>query len=693
MEGAGFPDSFIPLDLANPTPDTASHLSRLPQRHRQAQALDNEASISTQTPYMFWTTPQFNPRCSQNVPGFDIDCPLSRSQSNMGFPTVSATDPLMMSAQVNGTGHHAVHRDKRSLSQQAPISRSMLRNASTRSESAMPFRPTGRIAPLAPTHSPALRQFYSSQEEPANQRLPSVQEHDLRPEVGVDPEEFINAWPSAQGCMPSTMNFGINPMQFISDGWSQPYPPTCPSMVSMPTTVDGPLPLTRQNSTFGSQQALNMARLESSQSQTVEGFSWNDSPSSVQLSYTLSGDKRHAPDQYLFGLGASHPPASQLYSSTPPGDNLLFSSPGSVTMDRTASNDSNASSMSTASAQSQRNRDALTRVVANGKTSIAPKRPLASDEEMHGDATGQAKDDGRRTTGTAKTKYKRRKQEKVFCKFCNEHTQGFRGEHELRRHTAAKHHGVTTKFVCRDPTAVGITPTVQPVVPLSKCKACLGGKQYGAYYNAAAHLRRAHFKPKPARGKKSASAEKRGGKAGGKEPRMEDLKAFFKEVSVRLVPSHSERGSGRMDSPKPFFDGTVDQLVQDGLDDESNEASPDNDNDDSDMLAFDSNAGNDLDADTVRRMSYSRALQDTASLLLGSASYSEPHLGDLCAEYRTILPGDLYDSAVLSTAVPADLFPPKQPLQSDDFSDRVWTDFELTSMAGAGTGGPGSQIF
>lgn len=96
MEGASFPDSFIPLDLANPTPDTASHLSRLPQRHRQAQALDNEASVSPQTPYMFWATPQFNPRSSQNGPGLDVDCPLSRSQSNTGFPTVSATDPLMV---------------------------------------------------------------------------------------------------------------------------------------------------------------------------------------------------------------------------------------------------------------------------------------------------------------------------------------------------------------------------------------------------------------------------------------------------------------------------------------------------------------------------------------------------------------------------------------------------------------------
>jgi len=76
----------------------------------------------------------------------------------------------------------------------------------------------------------------------------------------------------------------------------------------------------------------------------------------------------------------------------------------------------------------------------------------------------------------------------------------------------------------------------EPVVPLSRCKACQQQrKKYGAYYNAGAHLRRAHFVPKPkGRGKTkpatTTEVESRGGKGGGDWPPMEELKCWMKEV-------------------------------------------------------------------------------------------------------------------------------------------------------------------
>ncbi|KAF4510452.1 hypothetical protein G6O67_002337 [Ophiocordyceps sinensis] len=110
---------------------------------------------------------------------------------------------------------------------------------------------------------------------------------------------------------------------------------------------------------------------------------------------------------------------------------------------------------------------------------------------------------------------------RVYCEKCNEYSEGFRGEHELRRHTEAKHSAMARRWVCCEPDHAKDLP-IQPVVTLSTCKACIGQKQYGAYYNAAAHLRRAHFHPH------------RGGKASGDWPPMAVLKDWMKEVRQPL---------------------------------------------------------------------------------------------------------------------------------------------------------------
>lgn len=138
--------------------------------------------------------------------------------------------------------------------------------------------------------------------------------------------------------------------------------------------------------------------------------------------------------------------------------------------------------------------------------------------------------------------YQRPPLRRVYCSKCNEYPEGFRGEHELRRHTDAKHAALVKRWVCTEPINNNAMVSPQPVVPLAKCKACVTQKRYGAYYNAAAHLRRAHFNPH------------RGGKASGDWPTMAILKDWMREVrqSVDVQdPMDSSEGEEDMDYKPP----------------------------------------------------------------------------------------------------------------------------------------------
>lgn len=117
--------------------------------------------------------------------------------------------------------------------------------------------------------------------------------------------------------------------------------------------------------------------------------------------------------------------------------------------------------------------------------------------------------------------------EKLHCPECNMKPDGYKGEHELRRHRESKHVAIKTVFVTID-----ISPNKQF---LADCDYCQNFKQYNAYYNAAAHLRRKHFNPKSKDKKRSGKlpeAEKRGGKGGGLSPPMDELKRWMHSFEV-----------------------------------------------------------------------------------------------------------------------------------------------------------------
>jgi hypothetical protein len=60
--------------------------------------------------------------------------------------------------------------------------------------------------------------------------------------------------------------------------------------------------------------------------------------------------------------------------------------------------------------------------------------------------------------------YTRPPMPRVFCQKCNEIPEGFRGEHELRRHNDAKHASLVKRWVCTEaPRDLDLEP--QPVIP------------------------------------------------------------------------------------------------------------------------------------------------------------------------------------------------------------------------------------
>jgi hypothetical protein len=231
-------------------------------------------------------------------------------------------------------------------------------------------------------------------------------------------------------------------------------------------------------------------------------------------------------------------------------------------MRRSTSTSSSEGNLSDASARSAKSRQMRREREVNAQAAarkIAPKAIECSDETESSPSNAQmaeirSQDGTSKTVGIlTKTPYVRPQHPKILCVKCNERPEGFRGTHELERHMARAHAPSRKGYICVDYSS--------DKKFLASCKHCRNKKVYGAYYNAAAHLRRAHFYPRK-RGRKGKNDEKRGGIGGGDQPPMDYLKMhWIKEVEVdNKTPSSP--GSASDDAADTSYESTYDVDAQ-----------------------------------------------------------------------------------------------------------------------------------
>jgi hypothetical protein len=218
----------------------------------------------------------------------------------------------------------------------------------------------------------------------------------------------------------------------------------------------------------------------------------------------------------------------------------------------TTYSEGNASDTSSPSSASSRQKQRDESILLAAARKIAPKAIDMEKTTSVLSSAQMARTKSQNSTSNAlcaisKTPYVRPTHPKILCKYCPDRTDGFRGTHELERHVARAHAPSRKGYICVDYS--------EDKKFLANCKHCRNEKVYGAYYNAAAHLRRAHFHPRK-RGRKGKNDEKRGGIGGGDHPPMDYLKMhWIKELEVDNNAADSSPGSA-FDDPAESTDNT-----------------------------------------------------------------------------------------------------------------------------------------
>ncbi|KAK0103784.1 hypothetical protein ONS95_005786 [Cadophora gregata] len=379
--------------------------------------------------------------------------------------------------------------------------------------------------------------------------------------VGENPADFIlrtmgnDLSPTIS--IPSSAT--INNHRLSTSSYNMPSTPTSDSLTTA-TTLTGDM--SRQNSLCNGIESMMKFNSNNSFSADLNNDQYMYDHVASFSSSRISRPSDEEQSQLLVGTGASH--ESQFSNS------FQFPSSNSFGEKMEKSQSVESTSSSTSSASSRNVKRLQDQIAAGQSRPLMPKGgsdgiSMSRDNSSQAMTRIESKDGSQDKVAISKPSYQRPKHDRVCCKLCDNHPDGFRGEHELRRHVDREHKEMVKKWVCIEPTDGGNHPV--PIVPLSRCKACSQQKKkYGAYYNAAAHLRRAHFNPKTKGRSKSQQkvepAGKRGGKGGGDEPPMTELKKYWmKEVEVRADFTTDAQQEAADESEEEILDNSLDDQL------------------------------------------------------------------------------------------------------------------------------------
>ena len=151
-----------------------------------------------------------------------------------------------------------------------------------------------------------------------------------------------------------------------------------------------------------------------------------------------------------------------------------------------------------------------------------------------------------------------------------------RGPHELTRHWENVHAPIKTVWICVQPPAS--SSSFQPKRRLEICKQCINSKQYNVYYNAAAHLKRAHFCPskrgRRPRGEVGAAPPAKVEK--GSCPSIDEMKAQGWLMKITVANGGQQRFARAADDEEGEEYDDEDVEEYDGFDESTNASSHNN---------------------------------------------------------------------------------------------------------------------
>ena len=446
-----------------------------------------------------------------------------------------------------------------------------------------PFTGTGGAIPstlktTGQTDSDALKEYQTNTDDPFNPykvRRLTRPEKIIECKVYEDPGTFYNHNEVAHGALSPTPLQVTHPRHtsFPRQSVSLRHLPT---LGQLSTMTDSPVTPTTDNlSEFTAPTSLNISRQSSS---ICAGISMmkirSQIPNEIPEQHMSASNTPFDPLQSFF-MNDDHDPKPSAAVITPTdcqtsgmiaqpwlgqcsGSPVLSAPPApssasaaDTNMKRSNSTDSNWSACSEAPSHNSQSS-------SSGAKKLAPKLqtsslPISRESSSSGhEVIRKQSADGsmKEVVPITKALYVRPHHDKIKCSHCDVKPDGFRGEHELRRHTERAHPTHRRKaFICID-----ISPGQ---TFLADCKACVAQKRYNAYYNAAAHLRRVHFNPKKKGSKgKIKPEESRGGKGGGDWPAMDIVKEWMKEIEETTTPNmppyDDDEPDGEDYSPLPY---------------------------------------------------------------------------------------------------------------------------------------------